>query len=46
MESWFRDAVIEQQDILIKFIPETADARDHSYFRVGDSSNKVPRSTR
>jgi hypothetical protein len=38
---WFKHAVIERQNVLIRFVPETAVARDHSYFRHGDSSNKV-----
>jgi nitroimidazol reductase NimA-like FMN-containing flavoprotein (pyridoxamine 5'-phosphate oxidase superfamily) len=36
---WFRQAVIDRQDVLIRFIPQPAVARDQSYFRYGDSKN-------
>jgi nitroimidazol reductase NimA-like FMN-containing flavoprotein (pyridoxamine 5'-phosphate oxidase superfamily) len=39
---WFREAVVERQDLLIKFFPETVVARDQSYFRHGDSANTLP----
>jgi SAM-dependent methyltransferase len=39
---WFREAVVDRQDVLIKFVPQTAVARDQSYFRHGDSKNRLP----
>lgn len=38
----FREAVIERQDVLIRFVPKTVVARDQSYFRHGDSANTLP----
>lgn len=37
----FRETVIDRQNVLIKFVPATAVARDQSYFRFGDATNKV-----
>jgi catechol 2,3-dioxygenase-like lactoylglutathione lyase family enzyme len=39
--SWFKRNVIEHQDVLVKFVPDMVVARDQSYFRCGDPSNKV-----
>jgi SAM-dependent methyltransferase len=39
---WFRQAIVDRQDVLIRFIPETAVARDQSYFRYCDSTNTLP----
>lgn len=39
--SWFKGNVVEHQDLLIKFVPDVVVARDQSYFRRGDPSNKV-----
>jgi len=41
--SWFRANVVEQQDVLVKFVPDMVIARDQSYFRSGDLANKVER---
>jgi hypothetical protein len=38
---WFRESVIDRQDVLLKFVPTTAVARDQSYFRFGDPMHKV-----
>jgi catechol 2,3-dioxygenase-like lactoylglutathione lyase family enzyme len=40
-DSCFKGNVIERQDILVKLVPDTVVARDQSYFRCGDPSNKV-----
>lgn len=40
---WLNESVIQLQDVLVRFIPETAVARDQSYFRKGDSAHKVVR---
>jgi SAM-dependent methyltransferase/nitroimidazol reductase NimA-like FMN-containing flavoprotein (pyridoxamine 5'-phosphate oxidase superfamily) len=40
--AWFRQSVVERQDVLLKFVPQTAVARDQSYFRYGDSNNRLP----
>jgi hypothetical protein len=39
--SWFKANVVERQDVLVKFVPDTVFARDQSYFRRGDPTNKV-----
>lgn len=41
---WFRKNVVERQDVLVKFDPDRVIARDQSYFRSGDPSNKVEKS--
>jgi catechol 2,3-dioxygenase-like lactoylglutathione lyase family enzyme len=43
--SWFKGNVVEHQDVLIKFVPNTVVARDQSYFHHGDSSNKVEKNS-
>jgi nitroimidazol reductase NimA-like FMN-containing flavoprotein (pyridoxamine 5'-phosphate oxidase superfamily) len=40
---WFKESVVDRQDVLVKFIPDSAVARDQSYFRLGNASNKVKR---
>lgn len=39
--SWFKANVVEHQDLLVKFVPDMVIARDQSYFRSGDPTNKV-----
>jgi hypothetical protein len=39
--SWVKGNVVEHQDVLVKFVPDMVVARDQSYFRCGDPSNKV-----
>ena len=41
-DPWFREAVIDRQDLMVKFIPATAVARDQSYFRSGNATNGIP----
>lgn len=38
----FRESVIDRQDVLLKFVPRTAVARDQSYFRYDDFKQKIP----
>lgn len=40
---WFRESVVERQDMLVQFIPDSVVARDQSYFRRGDPYTKVER---
>lgn len=40
---WFRENVVEHQDLLVKFLPGSVVARDQSYFRHGDHYTKVAR---
>lgn len=40
---WFKVNVVERQDVLVKFVPHSVVARDQSYFRWGDPSNKAER---
>jgi hypothetical protein len=39
--SWFKENVVEHQDVLVKFVPDMVVARDQSYFRCGDPFNRV-----
>ncbi len=41
-DPWFREAVIDRQDLMVKFIPQTAVARDQSYFRSRSGTNTIP----
>jgi nitroimidazol reductase NimA-like FMN-containing flavoprotein (pyridoxamine 5'-phosphate oxidase superfamily) len=40
---WFKESVVDRQDVLVKFVPDSAVARDQSYFRLGNASNKAKR---
>jgi len=38
---WFKESVIDKQDVMVRFEPETIVARDQSYFKSNIDKNKV-----
>jgi nitroimidazol reductase NimA-like FMN-containing flavoprotein (pyridoxamine 5'-phosphate oxidase superfamily) len=41
--AWFKQHVIDHQNLMVRFTPNTVVARDQSYFRRGDYNNRASR---